>query len=156
MRMKKGRASEMTRPEPTINGNCDSWASIVGKKGGVLGLVIAKPLTLRGRNEILSTIYQQNKTGAYGSFETSGRTAIPRKNAAPSWLRRHPHIHGQQKNDRSFYQIKYLQKSEPSAIRLRDALGAADKKPKNPRPRRAAHAQGRAGRISTNWTSSPR
>ena len=30
--MKKGRASNMTRPQPTIYGNCDSWAFIVGKK----------------------------------------------------------------------------------------------------------------------------
>ena len=30
--MKKGRASDMTRPQPTIYGNCDSWAFIVGKK----------------------------------------------------------------------------------------------------------------------------
>ena len=31
--MKKGRVSVMTRPKPTIYGNCDSWNSIVGKKG---------------------------------------------------------------------------------------------------------------------------
>jgi hypothetical protein len=59
--MKKGRASGMTRPEPTINGNCDSWAFIVGKKGAVLGLVTGKPCKLRAHNEILSTIYQQQQ-----------------------------------------------------------------------------------------------
>src|SRR6478609_9507100 len=29
---KKGRALKVTRPEPTIYGNCDSWSFIVGKK----------------------------------------------------------------------------------------------------------------------------
>ncbi|MDO5624693.1 MAG: hypothetical protein Q4G71_08400 [Pseudomonadota bacterium] len=30
--MKKGRAHEAARPQPTIYGNCDSWDLIVGKK----------------------------------------------------------------------------------------------------------------------------
>jgi hypothetical protein len=29
--MKKGRVRDMTRPQPTIYGNCDSWDFIVGK-----------------------------------------------------------------------------------------------------------------------------
>jgi hypothetical protein len=33
--MKKGRVEKVTRPQPTIHGNCDSWAFIVGKKRGV-------------------------------------------------------------------------------------------------------------------------
>ena len=31
---KKGRALKVTRPKPTIYGNCDSWNFIVGKKPG--------------------------------------------------------------------------------------------------------------------------
>ena len=58
--MKKGRAKEMTRPEPTINGNCDSWDSIVGKKGDRLGAFTAEMRALRVRNEKISTAYQQN------------------------------------------------------------------------------------------------
>ncbi len=34
--MKKGRVGVMTRPQPTIYGNCDSWNFIVGKKPGRL------------------------------------------------------------------------------------------------------------------------
>jgi hypothetical protein len=30
---KKGRALKVTRPKPTIYGNCDSWNFIVGKTG---------------------------------------------------------------------------------------------------------------------------
>jgi hypothetical protein len=30
---KKGRVMKVTRPEPTIYGNCDSWNFIVGKTG---------------------------------------------------------------------------------------------------------------------------
>jgi hypothetical protein len=29
---KKGHVSEVTRPEPTVFGNCESWNFIVGKK----------------------------------------------------------------------------------------------------------------------------
>ena len=57
--MKKGRAKEMTRPEPTINGNCDSWDSIVGKKGDRLGAFTAEMRALRVHNEKISTTYQQ-------------------------------------------------------------------------------------------------
>ena len=57
--MKKGRAKEMTRPEPTIYGNCDSWDSIVGKKGDRLGAFTAEMRALRVHNEKISTAYQQ-------------------------------------------------------------------------------------------------
>ena len=53
MRMKKGRASEMTRPEPTSNGNCDSWASIVGKKGVTMDMVTGETRALQAHNENL-------------------------------------------------------------------------------------------------------
>ena len=29
--MKKGRVQEVTRPQPTLYGNCDSWSFIVGR-----------------------------------------------------------------------------------------------------------------------------
>jgi hypothetical protein len=37
--MKKGRVGVLTRPQPTIFGNCDSWSFIVGKKRGIESLV---------------------------------------------------------------------------------------------------------------------
>ncbi|MFV0679665.1 hypothetical protein [Ottowia sp.] len=43
--MKKGRVGVMTRPQPTIFGNCDSWSFIVGKKGGTK--VVAHKFSMR-------------------------------------------------------------------------------------------------------------
>ncbi|MFD1710764.1 hypothetical protein FVQ98_01865 [Ottowia sp. GY511] len=57
--MKKGRASSVTRPEPTIYGNCDSWNSIVGKKGSDLGPNRRQIPALHLDNEKFFTGYQQ-------------------------------------------------------------------------------------------------
>ena len=43
----------MTRPEPTIYGNCDSWDFIVGKKPGTTSPKIAIFLSLQGSNRKL-------------------------------------------------------------------------------------------------------
>ena len=43
----------MTRPEPTIYGNCDSWNFIVGKKPAVHSLEKAKTWSLQTNNRKL-------------------------------------------------------------------------------------------------------
>ena len=40
----------MTRPKPTIYGNCDSWSFIVGKKPGTYRPVTGKIASLQGSN----------------------------------------------------------------------------------------------------------
>ncbi len=80
--MKKGRVSDVTRPEPTIYGNCDSWASIVGKKGIGLGLVTGKSQTLQAHNGNLYTTYQQIKSvgsGVNNSSEKRPETSLNSK-----------------------------------------------------------------------------
>jgi hypothetical protein len=46
---KKGRVMKVTRPEPTIYGNCDSWSFIVGKtrRAYTLGVGPTRPLQVR-------------------------------------------------------------------------------------------------------------
>ena len=107
--MKKGRASGVTRPEPTIYGNCDSWASIVGKKGADLSLVTGKTQALQTHNEILFTSYQQKicnlkmqpqtvQEWRKPLFEINAlaRTTLPR------------HMTSGRETRRRFYQIVYL------------------------------------------------
>ncbi|MBH1962854.1 MAG: hypothetical protein I8H77_00895 [Comamonadaceae bacterium] len=53
--MKKGRAKEVTRPQPTIYGNCDSWSFIVGKKR----LFRSLKSRIIGRCDAATEIYQQ-------------------------------------------------------------------------------------------------
>jgi hypothetical protein len=61
----KGRRHEkrarqmLTRPEPTSNGNCDSWEFIVGKKAKTPTQQWPKKDTLQMRHRNLSTVYQQ-------------------------------------------------------------------------------------------------
>jgi hypothetical protein len=57
--MKKGRASDVTRPQPTIYGNCDSWEFIVGKKARHHKPFFVAAPPLRCSNASLSTTYQQ-------------------------------------------------------------------------------------------------
>ena len=52
-RMKKGRASDVTRPEPTIYGNCDSWFTIVGKNSWALMATTCIAHPLQGHNEMI-------------------------------------------------------------------------------------------------------
>jgi hypothetical protein len=49
----------LTRPEPTSNGNCDSWEFIVGKKAKTPTQQWPKKDTLHMRHRNLSTVYQQ-------------------------------------------------------------------------------------------------
>jgi hypothetical protein len=49
----------LTRPEPTSNGNCDSWEFIVGKKAQIPTQQSPKRDTLQNRHSILFTAYQQ-------------------------------------------------------------------------------------------------
>ena len=53
----------VTRPEPTIFGNCDSWDFIVGKKPCTYSRQQRPGRALYVRNEILSTTYQQIDKG---------------------------------------------------------------------------------------------
>ncbi len=48
---KKGRALNVTRPKPTIYGNCDSWNFIVGKKPRTYRRQGSGQGPLQGRNE---------------------------------------------------------------------------------------------------------
>jgi hypothetical protein len=53
----------LTRPEPTIFGNCEGWKFIVGKKQIQHRQKLFKKRALQGNNENLSTVYSQNKMG---------------------------------------------------------------------------------------------
>jgi hypothetical protein len=54
----------VTRPEPTIYGNCDSWSFIVGKKPGAYSPEMGNYWSLQHRTKILvnnlSTILMNN------------------------------------------------------------------------------------------------
>jgi len=73
----------LTRPEPTSNGNCDSWKFIVGKKAKTPTDHWLKRDTLRNRHSILFTAYQHFYHRLYGQavgelWSTCGATqAIP-------------------------------------------------------------------------------
>jgi hypothetical protein len=58
-RQEKRARRVVTRPEPTIYGNCDSWDFIVGKKGAPYSPKNRKFPSLRRHNMNLSTAYQQ-------------------------------------------------------------------------------------------------
>jgi hypothetical protein len=47
---KKGRVMKVTRPEPTIYGNCDSWSFIVGKTGRAYSRQVTPTRPLQPRN----------------------------------------------------------------------------------------------------------
>jgi hypothetical protein len=47
---KKGRVMKVTRPEPTIYGNCDSWNFIVGKTGRAYSRQVTGTGPLQARN----------------------------------------------------------------------------------------------------------
>jgi hypothetical protein len=69
----------LTRPEPTSNGNCDSWEFIVGKKAKTPTQQWPKKDTLQMHHMNLSTVYQQFCFGfldkAVGElWSTCGRT----------------------------------------------------------------------------------
>jgi hypothetical protein len=49
----------LTRPEPTSNGNCDSWKFIVGKKAKIPTRHWLKRDALQNRHSILFTAYAQ-------------------------------------------------------------------------------------------------
>jgi hypothetical protein len=51
---KKGRVMKVTRPEPTIYGNCDSWSFIVGKtrRAYTLGVDPTRPLQVRNSHVV--------------------------------------------------------------------------------------------------------
>jgi len=51
----KGARQRLTRPEPTINGNCDSWGFILGKKRGSQRQPHRATSLLPGDNAYLST-----------------------------------------------------------------------------------------------------
>jgi hypothetical protein len=51
----KGARQRLTRPEPTINGNCDSWGFILGKKAASPNPQRPVDHLLSGDNENLST-----------------------------------------------------------------------------------------------------
>ena len=48
----------LTRPEPTSNGNCDSWDFIVGKNPQMHSVLDAAGDTLQANNINLFTTYQ--------------------------------------------------------------------------------------------------
>jgi hypothetical protein len=50
---KKGRVKKVTRPKPTIYGNCDSWNFIVGKTRRAYSLGVTPALPLQVRNSHL-------------------------------------------------------------------------------------------------------
>lgn len=56
---------KVTRPEPTIYGNCDSWSFIVGKTRRAYSLEVAPSRPLRVRNSHLmhsfSTILEERR-----------------------------------------------------------------------------------------------
>jgi hypothetical protein len=47
---KKGRVMKVTRPEPTIYGNCDGWSFIVGKTGRAYSRQVGPTRPLQRRN----------------------------------------------------------------------------------------------------------
>jgi hypothetical protein len=47
---KKGRVMKVTRPEPTIYGNCDSWSFIVGKTGRAYSRKLTRTRPLQACN----------------------------------------------------------------------------------------------------------
>jgi hypothetical protein len=47
---KKGRVMKVTRPEPTIYGNCDSWSFIVGKTGRAYSREVIRTRPLQACN----------------------------------------------------------------------------------------------------------
>jgi hypothetical protein len=47
---KKGRVKKVTRPEPTIYGNCDGWNFIVGKTGRAYSQQVSRTRPLQARN----------------------------------------------------------------------------------------------------------
>jgi len=55
--MKKRARQMLTRPEPTSNGNCDSWDFIVGKNPDLPSDPMATEQSLRASNINLSTTY---------------------------------------------------------------------------------------------------
>jgi hypothetical protein len=71
----------LTRPEPTSNGNCDSWEFIVGKKAKTPTKEWPKRDTLHKHHSILFTAYQQFCIGVLGKavgelWSTCGRTLV--------------------------------------------------------------------------------
>jgi hypothetical protein len=64
-RQEKRARRVVTRPEPTIYGNCDSWSFIVGKKGVPYSPKNRKFPSLRRHNMNLSTAYQQIDLGRF-------------------------------------------------------------------------------------------
>jgi len=55
--MKKGRVETVTRPQPTIYGNCDSWNFIVGTKRGAPTPIDRNLCALwRGNRQLIHTL----------------------------------------------------------------------------------------------------
>jgi hypothetical protein len=53
----------LTRPEPTSNGNCDSWDFIVGKTPQTYSDMGAAARSLQANNINLFTTYQHSRGG---------------------------------------------------------------------------------------------
>jgi hypothetical protein len=71
----------LTRPEPTSNGNCDSWEFIVGKKAKTTTKQWPKRDTLQPHHSILFTTYPQICFDYLGKavgelWSTCGRTQV--------------------------------------------------------------------------------
>jgi hypothetical protein len=71
----------LTRPEPTSNGNCDSWKFIVGKKAKTATKQWPKKGTLHKHHSILFTTYSQFYLEILGKavgelWSTCGRTEV--------------------------------------------------------------------------------
>jgi len=72
---KKGRVMKVTRPEPTIYGNCDSWDFIVGKTGRAYSRQVSRTGPLQGCNwnvvhsfsTILESFLEDNMWAGCGS-----------------------------------------------------------------------------------------
>ncbi|MBK9575202.1 MAG: hypothetical protein IPO43_22215 [Rhodoferax sp.] len=62
----------LTRPEPTIFGNCDSWNFIVGKKGTAYSPKTNNKAKLRGNN--MKFIHSLLTIKAKEAWTTCGRT----------------------------------------------------------------------------------
>jgi hypothetical protein len=73
----------MTRPEPTIYGNCESWDFIVGKKPALNSLEIGKLLILATGSEALKHKVSCGFTGAERSPLYAGSTRLDTKFSKP-------------------------------------------------------------------------
>jgi hypothetical protein len=69
---KKGRVMKVTRPEPTIYGNCDSWNFIVGKTGRAYSRQVTRTRPLQVCNWNVIHSFSTNSEGFWGDNMWAG------------------------------------------------------------------------------------